>query len=104
MTGLAADEEQQVESDHDTNLDVQSLMDRILRLKTLLKEANRRSENPVQLDDFLCDESSGQWKEMFMRLKEEVERQKNVAGVLQVWPLSQFFLGFLSVKNHCLIC
>ena len=103
MTGLAADEEQQVESDHDTNLDVQSLMDRILRLKTLLKEANRRSENPVQLDDFLCDESSGQWKEMFMRLKEEVERQKNVAGVLQVWP-GHYLNSLQFFFNYCLSC
>merc|ERR1712226_509996 len=46
------------EGDEDSNLDVQTLLDRILRLKTLLRNANQRSENPIEnLDDILYEGS-----------------------------------------------
>ena len=89
-TELERSSEPSSSGDEDSNLDVQSLMDRILRLKTLLKDANRRSENPVQLDDFLCDESSGKWKEMFMRLKVHLSYFVN-------------FFGF-SLAHYCNFC
>ncbi len=37
-------------SSDDTNLDVQALVDKITRLKGMLKLANERSEKPVNID------------------------------------------------------
>ena len=67
------------DGDNDTNLDVQSLIERILRLRTMLKDANRRSKNPVDLEDLLdlSDEGEGKkWKKAFYQLKEEHEKLK----------------------------
>ena len=70
--------------DDDSNLDVQSLIDRISRLKTLLKEANRRSENPVDLDDFLDREvGSGKWKERCLRLQDELDKKTTAERLLK---------------------
>merc|ERR1711976_62529 len=40
-----------LDGDNDSNLDVQSLIERILRLRAMLRDTNRRSENPVDLDE-----------------------------------------------------
>ena len=55
------------DGDNDTNLDVQSLIERILRLRTMLKDANRRSKNPVDLEDLLdlSDEGEGKKNTFF---------------------------------------
>lgn len=37
----------------DTNLDVQTLIERILRLKSMVREANKRSKHPLDLDELL---------------------------------------------------
>lgn len=63
--------------DNDSNLDVQSLIERILRLRTLLRDANRRSENPVDLDELLDVGSDGEsakhWKKSYHQVKEELD-------------------------------
>ena len=38
----------------DANLDVQALVDKIVRLKGMLKLANERSEKPVNIDGKIC--------------------------------------------------
>ena len=69
--------------DEDSNLDVQTLLDRILRLKTLLRNANQRSENPVEnLDDMLCEGSSAtKWKKAAHMFKEELEKLRQECDV-----------------------
>jgi len=69
--------------DEDSNLGVQTLMDKILRLKGLLREANRRSGTPMDLEQFLDkeeeeedEENGSKWKEMFLRLKDEFSELK----------------------------
>merc|ERR1719323_2568718 len=66
--------------DNDTNLDVQSLIERILRLRTMLRDANRRSENPVDLEDLLDLSEEGaeskKWKKSYFQLKEDFEKFK----------------------------
>ena len=37
----------------DTNLDVQTLIERILRLKAMVRDANKRSKHPIDLDELL---------------------------------------------------
>ena len=37
----------------DSNLDVQTLIERILRLKAMVRDANRRSKHPIDLDELL---------------------------------------------------
>ena len=37
----------------DSNLDVQTLIERILRLKTMVRDANKRSKHPIDLDELL---------------------------------------------------
>mgnify|MGYP001207627684 FL=1 len=65
--------------DNDTNLDVQSLIERILRLRTMLRDANRRSENPLDLDELLDvdRESEKKWKKSYYQLKEDFEKLQN---------------------------
>nr|CAG4645468.1 EOG090X04IO [Lynceus sp. MCZ IZ 141354] len=41
--------------DDDSNLDIQALMRKLLKLKTRLEYANLRSENPVDLDEFFLN-------------------------------------------------
>ena len=67
------------EGDEDSNLDVQTLLDRILRLKTLLRNANQRSENPIEnLDDILYEGSNAsKWKNTAHLLKEELRNLKS---------------------------
>ena len=69
--------------DEDSNLDVQTLLDRILRLKTLLRNANQRSENPVEnLDDMLSEGSSAaKWKKAAQMFKEELEKLRHESAV-----------------------
>ena len=69
--------------DEDSNLDVQTLLDRILRLKTLLRNANQRSENPVEnLDDMLSEGSSAaKWKKAAHMFKEELEKLRHESAV-----------------------
>jgi chromosome segregation ATPase len=66
--------------DNDSNLDVQSLIERILRLRAMLRDANRRSENPVDLDELLDlggeGESLKKWKKSYYQLKEDFEKFK----------------------------
>ena len=70
------------EGDEDSNLDVQTLLDRIFRLKALLRDANKRSENPLEnLDDLLyegwdLESNATKWKKTAHLLKEELERYK----------------------------
>ena len=67
----------ELDGDNDSNLDVQSLIERILRLRTMLRDANRRSENPVDLDELLdYGEGEKKWKKSFYSLKEEFEKFK----------------------------
>ena len=89
------------DGDNDTNLDVQSLIERILRLRTMLKDANRRSKNPVDLEDLLdlSDEGEGKkWKKAFYQLKEEHEKLKITSARRTPSP----FLNSpaKSLKNH----
>ena len=69
---------QDLDGDNDSNLDVQSLIERILRLRTMLKDANRRSKNPVDLEDLLdLSEEGGEskkWKKSYYQLKEDFEK------------------------------
>ncbi len=37
----------------DSNLDVQTLIERILRLKSMVRDANKRSKHPIDLDELL---------------------------------------------------
>ena len=71
---------QDLDGDNDTNLDVQSLIERILRLRTMLKDANRRSKNPVDLEDLLDLSEEGaeskKWKKSYYQLKEDFEKFK----------------------------
>ena len=71
------------DGDEDTNLDVQTLLDRILRLKTLLRNANQRSENPIEnLDDLLYEGSNAsKWKKTAHLMKEELEKLKKDTNV-----------------------
>ena len=66
--------------DNDSNLDVQSLIERILRLRAMLRDANRRSENPVDLDELLEvggeGESVKKWKKSYYSMKEELDKLK----------------------------
>ena len=70
------------DGDEDSNLDVQTLLDRILRLKALLRNANQRSENPVEnLDDLLyegwdLESNATKWKKTAHLFKEELEKYK----------------------------
>ena len=63
-------------------MDVQTLHDRILRLKTLLRDANRRAENPIENLDELVHEGydmesdANKWKRTAHLLKEELDRYK----------------------------
>ena len=68
--------DEKLDGDNDTNLDVQSLIERILRLRAMLRDANRRSENPVDLDELLDidRESEKKWKKSYYQLKEEHEK------------------------------
>lgn len=67
----------ELDGDNDSNLDVQSLIERILRLRTMLRDANRRSENPVDLDELLdYGEGEKKWKKSYYSLKEEFEKFK----------------------------
>ena len=47
--GVSNDNDSPTSSD-DSNLDVQALVDKITRLKGMLKLANERSEKPVNID------------------------------------------------------
>ena len=68
----------ELDGDNDTNLDVQSLIERILRLRGMLRDANRRSENPVDLDDLLeTNHEEKKWKKSYYQLKEEFEKLKS---------------------------
>ena len=66
------------DGDEDSNLDVQTLLDRILRLKTLLRDANQRSESPIEnLEDILYEGSNAsKWKKTAHLYKEELEKIK----------------------------
>ena len=84
------------DKDEDSNLDVQTLLDRIFRLKSLLRNANQRSESPIgNLDDLLyegldLESNAAKWKKTATSLKEELERYKNGAeGVYSCHPHSQ---------------
>merc|ERR1711962_403157 len=66
-----------LDGDNDSNLDVQSLIERILRLRAMLRDANRRSENPVDLDELLdINEGEKKWKKSYYQLKEDFEKFK----------------------------
>ena len=69
--------------DEDSNLDVQTLLDRILRLKTLLRDANQRSENPIEnLDELLGEDSTAvKWKKAAHMFKEELEKLRNESDI-----------------------
>ena len=73
------------EGDEDSNLDVQTLLDRIFRLKALLRNANQRSENPLEnLDDLLyegwdLESNASKWKKTANLLKEQLEQYKREA-------------------------
>ena len=69
------------DGDEDSNLDVQTLLDRILRLKTLLRDANQRSESPIEnLEDILYEGSNAsKWKKTAHLYKEELEKLKKEA-------------------------
>ena len=73
------------EGDEDSNLDVQTLLDRILRLKTLLRNANQRSENPIEnLDDLLYEGSNAaKWKKAAHVFKEELEKLKTESDLMR---------------------
>lgn len=69
------------EIDDDSNLDVQTLMDRMLKLKAYLRLANQRSEQPINISEFLSeiDEDENphsRCQEELQQLKEEFERYK----------------------------
>lgn len=69
------------EIDDDSNLDVQTLMDRMLKLKAYLRLANQRSEKPINISEFLSeidgDENPhARCQEELQQLKEEFERYK----------------------------
>ena len=58
-------------------MDVQSLIERILRLRAMLRDANRRSENPIDLDELLdINEGEKKWKKSYYQLKEDYEKYK----------------------------
>jgi len=67
----------ELDGDNDSNLDVQSLIERILRLRAMLRDANRRSENPVDLDELLdINEGEKKWKKSYYQMKEDFEKYK----------------------------
>lgn len=37
----------------DSNLDVQTLIERILKLRSMARDANKRSEHPIDLEELL---------------------------------------------------
>ncbi len=82
------DDPQQLMGDNDSNLDVQSLIERILRLRAMLRDANRRSENPIDLDELLESggdgESAKKWKKSYYQIKEEFDRFKIMASSASV--------------------
>ena len=66
-----------MDGDNDSNLDVQSLIERILRLRAMLRDANRRSENPVDLDELLdINEGEKKWKKSYYQIKEDFDKYK----------------------------
>ena len=67
----------ELDGDNDSNLDVQSLIERILRLRAMLRDANRRSENPVDLDELLdINEGEKKWKKSYYQIKEDFDKYK----------------------------
>ncbi|XP_076305729.1 LOW QUALITY PROTEIN: GRIP and coiled-coil domain-containing protein 1-like [Tachypleus tridentatus] len=54
LAKAVAEDDKKVGKDEDSNLDVQTLMDKICKYKNILKTANDRSENPVDLNASAC--------------------------------------------------
>lgn len=79
---IAGEIENSYETDDDSNLDVQTLMKKIIKLKKLLKVANQRSERPIDLEAFFCQDNEDQidlhvkCQEELQQLKEEFENYK----------------------------
>lgn len=96
MDGGITNFETNDEGDEDSNLDVQTLLDRILRLKTLLRNANQRSENPIEnLDDLLYEGSNAaKWKKAAHTLKEELEKLKNESDIKRKYKFHEVLIKF----------
>ncbi|XP_023215586.1 GRIP and coiled-coil domain-containing protein 1-like [Centruroides sculpturatus] len=79
---IAGEIENSLETDDDSNLDVQTLMKKIIKLKKLLKVANQRSERPIDLGAFFSQDDGNQidlhvkCQEELQQLKEEFENYK----------------------------
>ena len=67
----------------DTNLDVQALVDKITRLKGMLKLANERSEKPVNIDGKCCATKEIEILSKFYRLTGAI-----ISGWCKVCPYS----------------
>ncbi|XP_074659340.1 GRIP and coiled-coil domain-containing protein 1-like [Tubulanus polymorphus] len=82
--GKNSDEKDTNDEGDDDNLDVQSLLDKMTKLKGLLKLANQRSERPINIDELLQPAPSieddntthKRCQEELSQLKEEFERYK----------------------------
>ncbi|XP_064621345.1 GRIP and coiled-coil domain-containing protein 1-like [Lineus longissimus] len=73
------------DSDDDSNLDIQALVDKMMKVKGLLKLANERSERPINVEELLKAHASAEdedeephkrCREELLQLKEEFERYK----------------------------
>ncbi|XP_013788184.1 GRIP and coiled-coil domain-containing protein 1-like, partial [Limulus polyphemus] len=77
-----AEDDKKVEKEEDSNLDVQTLMDKICKYKNILKTANDRSEKPVDLNEFYEHQLAAgmdlhaRCQEDLQQLKEEFEQYK----------------------------
>lgn len=75
LAKAVAEDNKKVGKDEDSNLDVQTLMDKICKYKNILKTANDRSENPVDLNEFYQHQLAAEM-DLHARCREDLQQQK----------------------------